>query len=345
MKHRFADLADIAKLQELMGSLYWLTDIAIGIIEADGSFLFCAGWCASCCAGNAKSCDCHSYISAHLDPVAYTCKRCPTGMMHYACPIIVEEEHLASVYIGQFFTEPPDEAAVISEAAQRGIDPSEYRKALDKFSIVPPMRLALLLKYLKDLSNMLADIGLQRLQQMETLRILRLNEDRLQYLSSHDPLTGLQNRICFENGMTEMDTAAPLPAAVMVMDLDGLKRVNDSLGHSAGDALLRATAGILRDSAPSDSIVARIGGDEFAILLFHTDCDAADAIRRRILAKVEHHNVSNPSPELGISIGIAVAESTPFGMRDLFKIADANMYRDKACKAKKPKGSNDEHVR
>ena len=93
MKYRFSDLADIPKLQELMGSLYWLTDIAIGIIDVDGSFLFCAGWRGACNTGKSKSCDCLDYISTHLDPVSYTFKQCPTGMLHYACPVVVEGEH------------------------------------------------------------------------------------------------------------------------------------------------------------------------------------------------------------------------------------------------------------
>ena len=329
MKYRFSDLADIPKLQELMGSLYWLTDIAIGIVDADGTFLFCAGWRGSCTAGPHKGCDCHAYISSHLDPVSYTCWRCSTGLVHYACPIIVEGEHLASVYIGQFFTEPPDETAIALESANRGLDPVEYRKSLGKFSIIPPMHLTLLLKYLKDLANMLADIGLQHLKLMETLEILRLNEDRLQYLSSHDPLTGLRNRVCFEEAMATMDTEPQFPIAIMVIDLDGLKHINDSLGHPAGDALLRTAADILKESAPSESHLSRIGGDEFAILLPQTDFGMANALSRRILAKVAQNNNFYGHRNLGISIGVAVAASSPFTMRELFKEADADMYREK----------------
>lgn len=329
MKYRFADLADIPKLQELMGSLFWLTDIAIGIIEADGTFLFCAGWRGACVNDGKTSCDCQAFISANLDPVSYTCRRCPTGMLHYACPIVVDGDHLASVYIGQFFIDPPDETAIQLEAAQRGLDQDEYRRRLDKIPVIPPMRLTLLLKYLKDLANMLADIGLQRRQQMETLEILRLSQDRLQYLSCHDPLTGLRNRIHFEEQLNAMDKQQLLPAAVMVLDLDGLKQINDSLGHQAGDLLLKTAAAIIRDAAPAESTVSRIGGDEFAILLTDADLSIVETIRQRIAARVLHYNADHPALPVGISAGIAVATSKPLSMRELFKQADANMYQDK----------------
>ena len=332
MKYRFSDLADMPKLQELMGSLYWLTDIAIGIIDVDGTFLFCAGWRGSCTAGSQKACDCHTYLSSHLDPVSYTYRRCSTGMVHYASPIVVEGEHLASVYIGQFFTEPPDDAAIALESSTRGLDPVEYRKALGKFSIISPMRLSLLLKYIRDLANMLADIGLQRRKQMETLEILRLNEERLQYLSCHDPLTGLLNRICFEDTMAALDAEPVFPITIMVIDLDGLKQINDSLGHPSGDELLQAAAEIFKDSAPPESLLARIGGDEFAILLPRTNFDTAQAISRRIHTQTDHYNALIGEMQLGVSIGIAIAYSPPFTMHKLFKEADADMYREKTSR-------------
>ena len=343
MKYRFSDLADIPKLQELMGSLYWLTDIAIGIIEADGDFLFCAGWRGACTQGEQKLCDCHAFISANLDPISYTCRRCPTGMLHYACPIVIDGEHVASVYIGQFFTDPPDEVAIRLEAANRGLRPEEYRKMLDKVPIIPPMRLTLLLKYLKDLANMLADIGLQRRQQMETLEILQLSQERLQYLSCHDPLTGLRNRVHFEEQMAAMEQSPHLPCAVMVLDLDGLKQVNDLLGHHAGDLMLQAAATIIREAAPTESTVSRIGGDEFALLLPNSDLAVIDAIRQRILDKVAHYNNGRPQQPLGISIGFAIADSLPMSMRALVKEADARMYQDKnSRKDKDGKGPADE---
>lgn len=330
MKYRFSDLADIAKLQELMGSLYWLTDIAIGIVDVDGRFLFCAGWRGACATGPNRSCDCLEYIAQNLDSVSYTFKQCPTGMLHYACPIVVEGEHLASVYIGQFFTEPPDKAAIELDAAQRGLNPQEYAKSLQKISIVPPMRLSLLLKYLKDLANMLAEMGLQRLNQMEALEKLRLNEERLQYLSSHDPLTGLLNRASFEETLHSPVGEEQLPLSIMICDLDSLKLINDTMGHPTGDILLKNTATILEEICPEDAVISRIGGDEFAILLPDTNHESALQLKNQIQFRVDQHNRQHEELPLGVSVGWSTAETHPFKMQELFSRADAAMYRDKA---------------
>ena len=126
-----------------------------------------------------------------------------------------------------------------------------------------------------------------------------------------------------------MDKQQLLPAAVMVLDLDGLKQINDSLGHQAGDLLLKTAAAIIRDAAPAESTVSRIGGDEFAILLTDADLSVVETIRQRIAARVLHYNADHPALPVGISAGIAVATSKPLSMRELFKQADANMYQDK----------------
>lgn len=330
MKYRFSDLADIPKLQELMGSLYWLTDIAIGIIDVEGRFLFCAGWRGSCSNSSPRSCDCLDYILQNLDPVSYTYKQCPSGMLHYACPIVVEGEHLASVYIGQFFTEPPDKAAIEMEAARRCLNAQEYLKSLQKIAIVPPMKLSLLLKYLKDLANMLAEMGLQRLHQMEALEKLRLNEERLQYLSAHDPLTGLLNRSSFEETLQSAFTEDQLPLSIIICDLDSLKLINDTMGHPTGDILLKTTATILSEVCPANAVISRIGGDEYAILLPLSDQESALSLKNQIQVRVDKHNSLHSDLPLGISLGSATADAHPYKMQELFARADAAMYRDKA---------------
>lgn len=328
MQYRFNDLVDLPKLKELLGSLYWMTDVAAGILEADGSLLFCSGWRTPCSTASAP-CDCHKAIAAGLTPTHYSFHKCPTGMLHYACPVIVEGTHIASVYLGQFFLAPPDEAAVTLEAQRLGLSPARYMEALRKHPVLSPMKLTLFLKYLQDLSNLLADIGLQKLRSLEALTLLQQKEEHLQYLSCHDPLTGLPNRACFEDTLASMQNSSVLPAAIAVCDVDGLKLINDTMGHSVGDILIKATATIIRECSPSHAVVSRIGGDEFVILLPQSTQADLTALRDSILERVSIHNRSEPKSPLSLSVGFAVAETLPLDMRLLFQEADADMYHEK----------------
>lgn len=328
MRYLITDLVDMNKLKELMGSLYWMTDVAAGILDADGRMLFCAGW-RNPCSSSKDPCDCHRAIVAQLTPQRYSFHKCPTGLLHYACPIIIEDSHVASVYLGQFFLAPPDESAVKLESLRLGIDSSRYLETLQQFPVITPMKLTLLLKYLQDLANLLADIGLQKLRQIEAYNLLQQKEDHLKHLSCHDPLTGLPNRACFEETLASMQNSSVLPAAIVVCDLDGLKLINDTMGHSVGDILIKAAANVIRESAPPSAVVSRIGGDEFVVLLPKSTKEDLNALRSTILDKVAAHNLNSPSSPLSLSVGIAIAESLPLDMRLLFQEADTDMYHEK----------------
>jgi diguanylate cyclase (GGDEF)-like protein len=112
-------------------------------------------------------------------------------------------------------------------------------------------------------------------------------------------------------------------------DVDGLKLVNDILGHDRGDDLLVAAAGILKRCFREGDVIARLGGDEFAMLLPNSSGPVIENICRRIKDAVAVYNRSNPSIPLSISIGFATRNdpATPIG--DILKEADNNMYREK----------------
>jgi len=150
-------------------------------------------------------------------------------------------------------------------------------------------------------------------------------EERLRQMGMYDALTGLYNRAYFEDAVCPV--CLPGDSALIVCDVDGLKMVNDTMGHEEGDKLLRAVGNVIRSSFREDDFIARIGGDEFAVLLSgHAARNAAEAVRR-LRAAIDLHNTANPDISISLSIGLASTADT--AREDLFKVADDTMYREK----------------
>jgi len=150
-------------------------------------------------------------------------------------------------------------------------------------------------------------------------------EENLHYLSTHDSLTGLANRFAFDEALARLDDSGPHPVGVLMVDLDELKRVNDEQGHAAGDAMLRRVADVLRATFRADDIVARIGGDEFAVLTSGRDAEAVEALGARLTDAVAQHNREVDAPPLRLSIGVASAKSG-ISITAALQDADARMY-------------------
>lgn len=162
----------------------------------------------------------------------------------------------------------------------------------------------------------------------------RVLEARLTYQAYHDPLTELANRRRFVEATTSALTARSTPGsvAVLFLDLDDFKTVNDDLGHAAGDDLLAAVAERIRSCIRETDVAARLGGDEFGILLVDVpDADfAVDAAARLLDALEAPIDVAGQLVGAGASIGIAFDAATTKGVDDLLGQADIAMYRAKA---------------
>ncbi|PKM78196.1 MAG: hypothetical protein CVU90_04020 [Firmicutes bacterium HGW-Firmicutes-15] len=157
----------------------------------------------------------------------------------------------------------------------------------------------------------------------------KLVEEKMRYLSLHDPNTGLYNRAYFEEEMRRLKSGRYNPVGLIICDLDGLKWVNDTLGHEAGDALLIDAATVLKESMRESDMIARIGGDEFAILLPKSERISLELAIARIREGISLYNSRSPRLNLSISIGFAIASDSSASLEGLFKKADDNMYRDK----------------
>lgn len=151
--------------------------------------------------------------------------------------------------------------------------------------------------------------------------------NQIEYLSFHDHLTGLYNRRFFEEELLRLDTDRNLPLSIMMFDVNGLKLTNDAFGHEMGDALLKKVAEIIKNECRADDIVARMGGDEFAVILSKADSIQADMIRNRIVDAVAKETLGS------IIISVAVGNDTKYSsnqhINEIVKASEDFMYSDK----------------
>lgn len=161
---------------------------------------------------------------------------------------------------------------------------------------------------------------------------LRDTVRQLRRLASTDPLTGIANRRAFEAALvSEVNRTRRFhrPLSLIFLDIDNFKKVNDAMGHAAGDQVLQQVAAVLQRTCRRTDTCARLGGDEFAILLPETSaagaCELRTALRTALLDSLRAF------PPAGVSIGIQSLDDSHGDFRDLLQAADAAMYLEKAA--------------
>lgn len=174
---------------------------------------------------------------------------------------------------------------------------------------------------------------LERRVRSRTLALQRLN-DQLRHDTLHDALTGLGNRSLFHRRLQEVlnrPRDGKPPSAVVLIDCDRFKQLNDTLGHSAGDDLLRQLARRLEAELPPPDLVTRLGGDEFALLLHEPRPDAAQIVEHGLRRVVERPmQVLGREWPLQVSAGVVVLQGQYSSVEEVVRDADIAMYRAKA---------------
>ncbi|MCE5197068.1 MAG: diguanylate cyclase [Negativicutes bacterium] len=160
----------------------------------------------------------------------------------------------------------------------------------------------------------------------------RKREAEIKYLSCHDTLTGLHNRRCFEENLKKLDNPDNLPLSVIFADINGLKMTNDIFGHSAGDALIKKSSEILMEACRKDGSVARVGGDEFVMIL----PKATNEDAMKVLSNIK--DIFSDSRIAAIKCSIALGSNTKTNsaqpIEEVLSSAENAMYKDKALNRK-----------
>lgn len=154
---------------------------------------------------------------------------------------------------------------------------------------------------------------------------------QIQYLSNHDQLTGLYNRQYYDNAKKRLDNEKYLPLSVLFFDINGLKLINDAFGYDAGDRMIQATASLIKESVRPNEIIARIGGDEFVVLMPNTDELHCVARMQTIKEEFDSYNLSVKDRALVINLssGCGTKRDEDMDIALIEKDAEANMARRK----------------
>lgn len=157
-------------------------------------------------------------------------------------------------------------------------------------------------------------------------------QEKIQYLSFRDQLTGLYNRRFLEEELLRLDCDRNYPLTLVMLDVNGLKLINDAFGHQMGDLVLQKIADNIKKVCRVDDIIARIGGDEFVILLPKTNAIDVEIMLKRLnnLTSIEGIDAIN----LSISYGWATKKEPTESMSDIFKLAEDHMYRRKLSESR-----------
>lgn len=160
-------------------------------------------------------------------------------------------------------------------------------------------------------------------------------QQELQYLSTHDILTGLYNRNYFEKIMERYNNEIDCPIALILCDLDELKGINDTFGHVEGDKIIQTSAKMIHEFFSENATVARIGGDEFVIILPNQTSSQVEMLCKEFEAQIADFNEKAKERQLGLSLGYSSTERSIGNMDNLLTQADIRMYQNKNDKKQK----------
>jgi diguanylate cyclase (GGDEF)-like protein/PAS domain S-box-containing protein len=160
-------------------------------------------------------------------------------------------------------------------------------------------------------------------------------QEQLRFLAEHDALTGCRNRRRFERDVSDQLARARRygeQAALFILDVDGFKAINDTHGHKTGDRALKALTAALKARLRDTDVIARIGGDEFAILLPYLSADHAERVAEDLRGLISQTTITTDTGELvslGASVGVALIDGTATSDDEVLAAADRAMYEDK----------------
>ncbi len=331
----FSELIDLETIQRLQDQFSEATGVASVITLTDGTPITEPSNFTRLCRDIIRKTQrgCENCYKSDAAIGAYSVKgpiikRCLSGGLWDAgAAITVGGKHVANWLIGQVRDENIKEFQLVAYAREIGADEDAVLQAFREVPRMSIQRFEKIAKLLHTIANQLSNLAFQNLLQARFINEKRQNEKEILYLSYHDYLTGLYNRRYYEQELASLDKKENLPLTLLLGDVNGLKFVNDTLGHLMGDELLIKTARIISQVCRKDDIVARLGGDEFIVILPRTAGSVIEMMIDKIKSLAAAEKVGGLA--VSISFGYETKNNEAEDIEEIFKRAEDDMYRHK----------------
>ena len=350
MEYAFTDIFDVESLTKLCESYTRTNGVVTALLDLDGNVHVKSGWQDICTKfhrvnpTSSKRCTESDTILAGQLAAGnkYNIYRCKNGLVDVAVPVIIDGEHVANFFTGQFFFEEPDQDRFVKQGKELGYDLIPYVDALNKVPIFKEDEIKNIMDFLVSLAQVIGEMGKAKLellkaQKSEHEKVLQLEMAKieLEKLASEDALTGLTNRRKFSQRLNEEFTRARRyrhTLSLAMIDVDNFKVINDTYGHATGDRVLKGIANILDSAVRSTDVVSRIGGDEFCIIFPETKSRDAKHVLDKIVKIISQNDAMNcfsHSYPVTCSIGLSSISDECSEADDMLIQADKALYQAK----------------
>lgn len=343
--YRLENLFALSELQEMQDAFAAALGVASIITDIDGKPItrpsnyctFCTRVVASTEKGRRLCAHSHS-MECSPDRGAPSFKYClSAGFMDGGAGIFVGDIHVANWLIGQVMDSEDSDARMMAFCRDIGADEAEFTAALAQVTRMSRKRYEEISHMLFVFARQLSALAIQNALQSDIISQKQEQEKKTLYLLHHDPLTTLYNRRYFDQALQQqMDSYEP-PLSIIMGDVNGLKMINDVFGHDQGDRHLMRIATLFRQIFPEHFTLARVGGDEFAILLPDTPLSEAEEYMNGLKALCSLQ--TSALIHISVAMGAATATAAGQNLEKVMKQAEDRMYNNKLLENRSTRSS------
>ena len=343
--YRLENLFDMTELQEIQDAFATALGVASVITDINGHPVtrpsnYCA-LCTQIIPSTPKG--------RELCDVSHGIYECPTvegpnfkycmsaGLMDGGASIFVGDVHVANWLIGQVIDSDDSDERMMEFCRMIGADEDSFKDALAKVTRMSRQRYNEICHMLYLFARQLSTLAIQNVLQSKVIDQVQEQEQKMRHLSHHDSLTDLYNRRYFDNILRNLNNTYDPPLSIILGDVNGLKMINDVFGHEEGNRYLVQIAKIFSSVMPKEFTVARVGGDEFAILMPNTS--HAGAQKYMQILKSHCNRKTESQVHISVALGAATATSSGENLEAVMKQAEDRMYNNKLLENRSTRSS------